>query len=921
MTENDGRSGRRAIVAALVWAVVFGGLPGVYGESEAAAQSFRFNLRSSRGSGSSSSDQDVEPTVAARVEPDVVEIGSTLRYVATATAPGSPAIRLVREPGGLEAFDVLGKHTPTRQFNINGRVRRTVEYVYTLKPKREGRFVITPPVVQIGSKRFRTEPKQVEVVGRGEAPERDERSDRRAFLSPQIQPERPPYVGEQITVDFTLYYDMQWFNVKPRPPTEPSLDDFWIEVLDMPRNHRSRVEQIDARMMRAIEMRSYALFPLQAGVATIEPMEVELRVGSLFRRRPDVEIASDPVRLEVRALPPDAPPEFREGNVGEWEFVVTTDTMYTVVGRPVTIRVRAEGQGLPNRLELPELGAIPGARVSEPRSREERETQGRRVVGLSEHTYTVTPTSTGMLKIPSLRFAYFDPDEARYEVIASEPLEISVKAAPDGAKTLPPPAEPLEERATSSERDLVGERLAELREPRWERLGDGYVAGSILERWWFWLLAGLPLLGIVALVAAGPLRALAARRAPKRERRLAADAAIEDVRRAAELGGSDALDAVVAGLRTYATDVLALGRGAVSEAKLADALIEIGVEREPAEALAEILASCNAARYGDSASVDAAALATRCAENLRTIEEARRGGHLDLADATIASAALVTIAPLLVALSVLGGAPTTAVAQTSTTGPGQTEAAADATGLERARAAYEAQRFDEAISSLRVELDERPGDPELLGALGVVAARAERWGTARVALERARLVDPTDEAIAANLEVVAEIVRIESIEAARGRARRIGRSDSLFWWDALRGLAPWYLAIGLVVSLWLVLLALLARRFASGGLRDGLWWLGIAAALTAVGCGALWGARQATLARVTPVVVVAERPSLREGPSEHAAVRRTDYPLVPGVMMEMVEEREAWLKIELPDGSVGWLPREAGRVVTTTASR
>ncbi|MFB6372502.1 MAG: BatD family protein, partial [Bradymonadaceae bacterium] len=57
----------------------------------------------------------------------------------------------------------------------------------------------------------------------------------------------------------------------------------------------------------------------------------------------------------------------------------------------------------------------------------EKQIQGTRITGRKTVTYTLIPTREGDLTVPSLTFAYFHPDEAKYHTIDSRSRKVSVK--------------------------------------------------------------------------------------------------------------------------------------------------------------------------------------------------------------------------------------------------------------------------------------------------------------------------------------------------------------------------------------------------------------------------------------------------------------------------------------------------------------
>ena len=80
---------------------------------------------------------------------------------------------------------------------------------------------------------------------------------------------------------------------------------------------------------------------LKAGRITIDPVEVDVQTGfGLVLSGRKVHRSSQPITLEVLALPAGAPPGFESPNVGSWRLSAElAPTRQTQLGQPVTLRV------------------------------------------------------------------------------------------------------------------------------------------------------------------------------------------------------------------------------------------------------------------------------------------------------------------------------------------------------------------------------------------------------------------------------------------------------------------------------------------------------------------------------------------------------------------------------------------------------
>jgi tetratricopeptide (TPR) repeat protein len=832
-----------------------------------------------------------------QLSPEVVELGSTFTYTVTATVKGNKTIRMVEEPD-FSAFSVVGR-SQMPQFTIrNGVSERRLTLQYRLRTRRRGDAIpIKPPTLVVGGQRFSGETLNIKVVERGKAPKNQVapvKTDA-AFISVELSPkERKPFIGEQITLQYELFQDIhRMVGELKTAPDDPSLDDFWIEELNPKERFTQSTVRSGRKLLHRVQLGRYALFPLKAGKASIEPLELELVQSGFMSAGRAVPLRSEPLEIDVQPLPPGAPDDFSEGNVGTWNLFVTTDTLRARVGAPLTIRVAVKGQGQVGRLTLPVMPEIPGARVIGSEENVETGVSDLRITGEKYATYTIMPTEQQDLEIPPLRFTYFNPETGAYETKQSTALTVKVAAG-----TLPPEREveeePVERRAASGERDVLGALRSELRGVRpIDTLRRETDAPPFQTQPWFIALLALPLLGFFGVTLGPHVARSAARDNPARRRKRAAKAALDSL---PDHTPPDSHAQVLAAIKSYATEALELSSGVVTESELPKRLRRLGAPDGAARQLGDALAACNKARFSTDATRDPAeldALARSVREAIRAIEDARASGDLKLSSSSAAAALLSVAFGVGAALA----APTPAHAQ-------------DAAALaERAQAAQRDRDFDAAADLWRQVAKDHPSDPAVLYNLGTSELQLERLGPARLALERAALHAPGDTMIQDNLDVARRMVRVTTLERMGGRTSVLGAQGDLASWDLARRVTSRALAIALLVSLWALFGAALWRwRTRDDSTRDLLGVTCVLAALLATVAAASWYARADVVDAVTPAIILSESPSAREGPSPHAAERPIRQALPPGTRLASEEERDGWVKLRLPDGSAAWFP-------------
>ena len=845
-----------------------------------------------------------DASVSAEVDRAVVEIGDTFEYTLEAATFGSQEIRVVEEPD-FKAFSLVGRSQMPQLLVRNGVAERRLRLVYTLRARRlSNKLVIAPPVVAFGSEQRSPEAISIKVVKKGQAPAQHKVvvKEDAVYVDASTSLDRDPYVGEQIVLQYDLYIDSRRIEAQPRPPSEPSLDAFWIEELDdIPIGSR-QIIRLGKRFFDKILLRRYAIFPLQAGEVTIEAMSVPLTTSGFMRSRQSVTVESKPLTLQVRPLPEGAPQGFYEGNVGDWDFLVTSDALRARVGRAVTIRISARGDGQAGRIQLPDLSqALEDVQLGDVEQSVEQSARQGKLYGEKLATYALTPLKEGTLIIPALSFTYFDPEEGEYHTKQSAPIAIEV-----GSGELPP--EPLERVPSEQARQRAGgeDVMSALRSELRGLGGREFIlsqesSGDVTERAWFRALIALALLLAGALLAAPLARRWRARTSPSRRREAIYAESISKLAVAAE---SSSYEPISRAIKLYCAEALELPRGHITERELPGRLKALGANEQVAEALGALLGESERARYASSSSRGAEALAEEAEAQLAALHrEMKRRSATKRRGAGASSAASALLAILAAGALLLTVAPEAMAAPPSSD--------SSSISVENAVAAHQAHDWDEALRQWEALRQRRPDQPDLLYALGTAALFDEDLGRGVWALERARWLSPSDQDVRHNLQVGERMVRVRAIEALRGRTQVLPGSDDFFWWEIASRLDPVTLALLLLIGALSVSVALLFRaRLEHEVGRDLLGVIVALGVLMSLSAGAAWLGRAQVMQGTRPAILLSDEARFRDGPSEHAAERALNSPTVAGSRYLVQEQRRGWLKLKLPDGTSGWIERD-----------
>lgn len=396
-----------------------------------------------------------EPTLRAFVEPGrrvpdtepvrlVIEVqGTAMPDVSVGRLPALKNLRVVSGPATSSGSSFEFRNFQTRRSAY-------VRLVYTLLPLEPGPAEIPPIPVRIGSTVRRTDPIELEVVagpsgpapgrsrGRDEEAAQGEPDEEDVFL--QARPSADEvWEGQPLTLSVTLYagtpvWQFSWV-------ARPSLASFWSEELSVEPDAEKQQVTLGGRRYTAYPVAKLVLVPTSAGEFTIGPFAAEMLVrqegrGDFFSeffavRRPRRLLRKTlPIRVRVRSVPREGRPEGFSGAVGSFKLRAAFDRPEARVNEAVALKVTVEGEGALQAVQPPRLEATSDFKLFEPRVVEAKNSYADgRMVSRKTWEWVLVPFVPGDLRMPPIRFAYFDPVDSSYRIAESAGLLLLVRQA------------------------------------------------------------------------------------------------------------------------------------------------------------------------------------------------------------------------------------------------------------------------------------------------------------------------------------------------------------------------------------------------------------------------------------------------------------------------------------------------------------
>lgn len=494
----------------------------------------------------------------------------------------------------LAEFNILQSGQSSQIRIINGVLSTEITYYYILRPTQTGELVIPEITATLNGQTYQSDPITLEVTQGVVAPptpapqlpqsnpDADGFSGQDFFVEAEVD-NLTPFVGEQVLYTFRFYRARR---VAGQPRYEaPSFTGFWHEQQD---DQNQYTLQISNRVYQITEVQT-VLFPTRAGEIVIDPAELRLSGGFSGQNQ---DFQTEAITVTVRALPPDAPADFR-GAVGLFSLDSKLSLNQVPVNEPITLLVTLSGQGNLQTLSDPVWPEIDGWRAFEEQTVLDPHFENGRIVGSKVYERLLVPGQAGQYVLPPITYSYFDPTDEVYRSLATEVLEVEVVPGDEGTTaTFVPPEAPADADADSLARGASDIRHIKA-VPEILATQPAVITRSI----WYWLAWGGPVLLVVANILwlrrqrqrrenADLLRTM--RALPRARRRL-------NVARRSEQDIYQTMNQV---LQTYLSDKLGQPVNGLTQVALAERLFEAQLPDELIDQVLQSLAEAEMGRFG-----------------------------------------------------------------------------------------------------------------------------------------------------------------------------------------------------------------------------------------------------------------------------------------------------------------------------------
>ena len=386
--------------------------------------------------------------------PAVVTLGDQFQYVIEGSKQGDVMLP------SMEGFQLLAgpfsSYSSHSQW-VNGKMtmETVVTYTHILRANRKGNLVIPPSTVRVGRKEYRTNEVQVTVnAGATSAPVPDgdqsqggdprtdrESSDSEPVFLRVIPSTREVYVGQQFVSGLKVYTRV---NTRPASAAKDiPYEGFYKKSLDP--DASAQRQDIAGQQYVTQVIQRHILIPQKSGRIVIAPYESEWMVQQRMQRRSNnsvfdsffddpffsgvqevpTNLATKPVTINVKPLPPGAPEGFT-GGVGNFSMKAELSAEEIEVNEALSLKVTIRGSGNLPLMGEPQVNLPPDHDLYDVTRSVNTTTSGNRISGAVTFEYPIVARHAGRFRIAPIQFAWFDPAGERYLTATTDEFSFTV---------------------------------------------------------------------------------------------------------------------------------------------------------------------------------------------------------------------------------------------------------------------------------------------------------------------------------------------------------------------------------------------------------------------------------------------------------------------------------------------------------------
>ena len=404
------------------------------------------------------------PKITAVLTSSDVVVGETVQLQIQIDNAGTS----VKPPSEIDVPGLQIHYTgeSTQMTMRNFAISSSITYNYTILPEKSGTYKIPSQSIRVGKDNLLTpeltlrvvdSPKAAAGTGSNRAPSGNTQTgEEKIAFAELLVPKKTAYVGEMIPVVVRIGFNSRT-RVSEMAPPQVSGQGFTVQKLGEGERNLENIEgrsyvvfnyktaisaaRVGNFQVGPVEQKAVVLVPRRSSGGRRKPFDpfngqdpfsdpfFTLPFGGMMEQH-EISIKSDPVSLDVKALPPGPAPTF-SGAVGSFSMTAEANPKRVQLGDPITIKAAISGRGNFDRMNAPELSDDRGWHKYPPSSNFKQDDDVG-ISGTKTFELVVSPNEK-LTSVPPLAFSYFDPVKEKYVTLHNEAVPLIVEGnAPAG---------------------------------------------------------------------------------------------------------------------------------------------------------------------------------------------------------------------------------------------------------------------------------------------------------------------------------------------------------------------------------------------------------------------------------------------------------------------------------------------------------
>ena len=319
----------------------------------------------------------------------------------------------------LKDFNVYSTSRSQSTSIMNGQVKSSINYTYTIGPKNVGEFTIPSFKLNYNGNTYETQPITITVeqaktrssvsvqntqrVQQKQSSQVYDFDTSKAIFVESKTDKKQVYVNEKVIYTFSFYTSV---NLLSNPSYQaPNFLGFFVGKT----SQNNYMTQINGKNYSVTEV-STELFPQNDGTLTIDSSQLSVAIqdfskvhdeffSSFFTRSKNETLVTDPIKIKVLKAPGNV------GMIGSFSMSATVDNKAKKEDEPFDLKITIKGDGNIKTISEPQL--ILSENLKKYETSEKIITSGEQEVG-KEFTTLIMPLSKGPAEIRVVPISYFD---------------------------------------------------------------------------------------------------------------------------------------------------------------------------------------------------------------------------------------------------------------------------------------------------------------------------------------------------------------------------------------------------------------------------------------------------------------------------------------------------------------------------------